>query len=532
MNCPWCGTELVPGASFCPVCGSQVASQADKAGVIVDTGRAFETDPAADADQIFGADRDAGAGRVGGPSGTVADVSQPAVASSAGADAGQPAFASSAGADAGQPAVASSAGATGYSAPQVQPGYLQSDVSSQFGDPYQSERQQSSVAPAPSPVSASPAKKRGSKKKLVACLVAAVIAVGGGIAGFTCWQQTQHQEMVDRTTAAVKKVVDDRYGTSFEGFVPNNYVTPSPYKVKSVKVDNVMEANGLVSGTAKVVTENRSFRSSMALTFNGSKGSDGTVSNVSLKLEKKSTEPTRGIDFDEQNGLKDLDPELDGDSCTVKQEIPGGAPWYYDASYHEEYDYSFDEDDGWSLEDSGRYSDDGDADPMLDISGTYEDAGGASTPDIYLKVSNYNEDEQTVSVELGTDYSLSSKHMSGHMVFKKDDVKLEEVDEGSQFKCFRIGDGGGAVTSPEEITGADGGSAALWFVLNPTVPGGINVFKGDDNGLYVDTGYVKRGRFGTIPVSTKVNGGMMAHLSKFSEYSFANNPPAPQFTKQ
>ena len=290
------------------------------------------------------------------------------------------------------------------------------------------------------------------------------------------------------------------------------------------------ESNGLVNGSAQVVTENRSFRSTIDLTFTGLKGSGGVVSNVSLKSNKVSTEPTRGIDFDEENGLTDLDPELDGSSCTVKQEIPGGAPWYYDPSYHQEYSYYFEDDEGWSLSDSGRYDDDGDSDPMLDISGTYEDSGGADTPDIYLKISNYDEDEGTISVELSTDYSLSRKKLSGRMLFRKDDIELGDIDD-SGYKGFRIGGGGGLVTSCEEITGAESGDAALVFVLNPSSPGGINVYRGDDQGLSVQTGYGKAGRY-TLPVMTGVTGGMMSGLSEFSTWSFENNTPTPQFVKE
>lgn len=336
--------------------------------------------------------------------------------------------------------------------------------------------------------------------------------------------------MVDQTTAAVEKTVDEQYGASFGGFVPNNYVNPSTYKVKSVTVSSVTENNGLVSGSAEAVTANRSFRSTMDFTFTGVKDSGGTVSNVTLKLNDKSTEPKRGIDFDEENGLTDLDPELDGSSCTVKQEIPGGAPWYYDPSYHQEYSYYFEDDEGWCLSDSGRYDDDGDSDPMLDISGTYEDSGGAATPDIYLKISNYDEDEGTISVELSTDYSLSRKKLSGRMLFRKDDIELEDIDD-SGYKGFRIGGGGGLVTSSEEITGAESGDAALVFVLNPSSPGGINVYRGDDQGLSVQTGYGKAGRY-TLPVMTGVTGGMMSGLSEFSAWSFENNVPTPQFVKE
>lgn len=217
-------------------------------------------------------------------------------------------------------------------------------------------------------------------------------------------------------------------------------------------------------------------------------------------------------------------------SCTVKQEIPGGAPWYYDPSYHQEYSYYFEDDEGWCLSDSGRYDDDGDSDPMLDISGTYEDSGGAATPDIYLKISNYDEDEGTISVELSTDYSLSRKKLSGRMLFRKDDIELEDIDD-SGYKGFRIGGGGGLVTSAEEITGAEAGDAALVFVLNPSSPGGINVYRGDDQGLSVQTGYGKAGRY-TLPVMTGVTGGMMSGLSEFSAWSFENNMPTPQFVKE
>lgn len=398
---------------------------------------------------------------------------------------------------------------------------------------YWAQPQQFQPDSAPTPMSMAPAKKPRRGKRVAAGLVIAVVVIVmgiGGFVGFSFWQKAQHQKMVDQTTAAVKKTVDEQYGESFGGFVSSDYVNSSAYKVKSVKVDNVTESNGLVNGSAQVVTENRSFRSTIDLTFTGAKDSGGTVSNVTLKLNDKSTEPKRGIDFDEENGLTDLDPELDGSSCTVKQEIPGGAPWYYDPSYHQEYSYYFEDDEGWSLSDSGRYDDDGDSDPMLDISGTYEDSGGAATPDIYLKISNYDEDEGTISVELSTDYSLSRKKLSGRMLFRKDDIELEDIDD-SGYKGFRIGGGGGLVTSAEEITGAEAGDAALVFVLNPSSPGGINVYRGDDQGLSVQTGYGKAGRY-TLPVMTGVTGGMMSGLSEFSAWSFENNTPTPQFVKE
>ena len=259
------------------------------------------------------------------------------------------------------------------------------DYAQQYWD--QPQPQQFQPDSAPAPMSMAPAKKPRRGKRVAAGLAIAVVVIVmgiGGFVGFSFWQKAQYQKMVDQTTAAVKKTVDEQYGESFGGFVSSDYVNSSAYKVKSVKVSNVTENNGLVSGSAEAVTANRSFRSTMDFTFTGVKGSGDAVSDVTLKLNDKSTEPKRGIDFDEENGLTDLDPELDGSSCTVKQEIPGGAPWYYDPSYHQEYSYYFEDDEGWSLSDSGRYDDDGDSDPMLDISGTYEDSGGAATPDIYL----------------------------------------------------------------------------------------------------------------------------------------------------
>lgn len=490
----------MPGTTFCPVCGSRVADQSADAAQAVDSywadaaGQTVDGGHAVDSHWGDGVDRSVDADGVSGMADPTPDgYPQPV----------QPSF---------QPE------------PQLDQTQFRPQVTPSQLEPVPDA--------APTPTPPRPAKKRSSTRTAIVFVVAAVIAAGGGFAGYSWWQQAQHQQMLDQTTSAVKKVVDEQYGKKFEGFVPNNYVNPSDYKVKSVKVDNIMESSGLVSGSAKVVTKNRSFRSSMNFTFNGSRNSDGSVSNVSLDLEDKSTEPVRGIDYDEQNGLKDLDPELSGDSCTVRRDIPGGAPWYYDSSYHQEYEYSFDEDDGWGLMSSDKCDDEGDSNPMQDISGTYEDAGGASTPDIYLKISNYNEDEQTISVELGTDFSLSTKHMSGNMVFRKDDIKLEPVDDDSEFMCFRIGEGGGLVTGPEEINGARGATAALWFVLNPTSSGGINVFKGDDCGLSVYTGTTRRGRFGVLDVTTKVNGGMMSHLSEFSESSFSSDPSTPQFVKQ
>ena len=452
MRCSSCGSELVPGTTFCPICGARVMDQ--------------------------GFDE---------PMSNTADHAQQY-----------------------------------WDQSQAQP-----------EQQYWAQPQQFQPDSAPAPMSMAPAKKPRRGKRVAAGLAIAVvvIAVGvGGFAGFSFWQKAQHQKMVDQTTAAVEKTVDEQYGESFGGFVPNNYVNPSTYKVKSVKVSSVTENNGLVSGSAEAVTANRSFRSTMDFTFTGVKDSGGTVSNVTLKLNDKSTEPKRGIDFDEENGLTDLDPELDGSSCTVKQEIPGGAPWYYDPSYHQEYSYYFEDDEGWCLSDSGRYDDDGDSDPMLDISGTYEDSGGAATPDIYLKISNYDEDEGTISVELSTDYSLSRKKLSGRMLFRKDDIELEDIDD-SGYKGFRIGGGGGLVTSAEEITGAEAGDAALVFVLNPSSPGGINVYRGDDQGLSVQTGYGKAGRY-TLPVMTGVTGGMMSGLSEFSAWSFENNTLTPQFVKE
>ena len=452
MRCSSCGSELVPGTTFCPICGAQVMDQ--------------------------GFDE---------PMANTADYAQQY-----------------------------------WDQSQAQPEQRYWAQPQQF---------QSDSAPAPIPMAPAKKPRRGKKVAAGLAIAAVVIAVGvGGFAGFSFWQKAQHQKMVDQVTAAVEKTVDEQYGESFGGFVSNDYVNPSTYKVKSVKVSNVTENNGLVSGSAEAVTANRSFRSTMGFTFTGVKGSGDTISNVTLKLNDKSTEPKRGIDFDEENGLKDLDPEFDAWSCTVKQEIPDGAPWYYDASYHQEYSYGFDEDEGWYFSDSGCYDDDGDSDPMLDISGTYEDSGGASTPDVYLKISNYDEDEGTISVELSTDYSLSRKNLSGRMVFRKDDIELEDIDD-SGYKGFRIGGGGGLVTSPEEITGAEAGDAALVFVLNPSASGGINVYKGGNEGLSVQTGYGKAGRY-TLPVVTEVTGGMMSGLSKFSAWSFENNRPAPQFVKE
>lgn len=190
----------------------------------------------------------------------------------------------------------------------------------QLEQQYWVQPQQFQPDSAPAPMQMAPAKKprRGKRVAVGLAIAVAVIAVGvGGFAGFSFWRKAQHQKMVDQTTAAVEKTVDEQYGESFGGFVPNNYVNPSTYKVKSVKLSNVTENNGLVSGSAEAVTANRSFRSTMNFTFTGVKGSGDAVSNVTLKLNDKSTEPKRGVDFDEENGLTDLDPELDGSSCTV-----------------------------------------------------------------------------------------------------------------------------------------------------------------------------------------------------------------------
>lgn len=456
MKCSSCGSELVPGTTFCPICGAQVM------------GQGFD-----------------------GPMSNTVDYAQQHV-----------------------------------SQPQTQQ-----------NQQYWAQSQQFQPSPAPVPMSTAPVTKPRRGKKIAAGLViaVAVIAVGiGGFVGFSFWQKTQHQKTVDQATAAVEKMANEQYGEYFGGFVPSDYVNPSTYKIKSVKVDNVTESNGLVNGSAQVVTENRSFRSTIDLTFTGLKGSGGVVSNVCLKSNKISTEPTRGIDFDEENGLTDVDSELEGSSCTVKQDVPGEAPWYFDDSCHQEYVYSFDQATGWCFDYSDLCDDDGDTEPMVDISGTYEDFDGDDTPDIYLKISNYDEVAGTISVELSTDYSLSRKDLSGRMVFKKDDVWIEEIGD-SGFMGFRIGevedydedgdydDDYDEPASADEITGAKAGQATLTFVFNPSMEGGISVFRGDDYGLEVQTGY---------STMTGVTGGMMSELRRFDAWTFENNTPAPQFVKE
>lgn len=462
MRCSSCGSELVPGTTFCPICGARVMDQG------------FDESMA-----------------------NTADYAQQY-----------------------------------WDQSQTQP-----------EQQYWAQPQQFQPDSAPAPMPMAPAKKPRRGKRVAAGLAIAVVVIVmgiGGFVGFSFWQKAQHQKMVDQTTAAVKKTVDEQYGESFGGFVSSDYVNSSAYKVKSVKVDNVTESNGLVNGSAQVVTENRSFRSTIDLTFTGLKGSGGVVSNVSLKSNKVSTEPTRGIDFDEENGLTDVDSELEGSSCTVKQDVPGEVPWYFDDSYHQEYVYSFDEATGWCFDYSDLCDDDGDTEPMADISGTYEDFDEDGTPDTYLKISNFDEVAGTISVELSTDYSLSRKDLSGHMVFKKDDVSIEEIGD-SGFMGFRIGevddydedydddydedydDDYDEPASADEITGAKAGQATLTFVFNPSMEGGISVFKGDDYGLEVQTGY---------DTMSGVTGGMMSELSRFDAWRFENYTPTPQFVKE
>lgn len=466
MRCSSCGSELVPGTTFCPICGAQVM------------GQGFDE-----------------------PMANAADYAQ----------------------------------------------QYWDQSQAQLEQQYWAQPQQFQPDSAPAPMPMAPAKKPRRGKRVAAGLAIAVVVIVmgiGGFVGFSFWQKAQHQKMVDQTTAAVEKTVDEQYGESFGGFVSNDYVNPSTYKVKSVKVDNVTESNGLVNGSAQVVTENRSFRSTIDLTFTGLKGSGGVVSNVSLKSNKVSTEPTRGIDFDEENGLTDVDSELEGSTCTVKQDVPGEVPWYFDDSYHQEYVYSFDEATGWCFDYSDLCDDDGDTEPMADISGTYEDFDEDGTPDTYLKISNFDEVAGTISVELSTDYSLSRKDLSGRMVFKKDDVCIEEIGD-SGFMGFRIGEVDDydddydedydddydddydedydEPASADEITGAKAGQATLTFVFNPSMEGGISVFRGDDYGLEVQTGY------GTM---SGVTGGMMSELRRFDAWAFENNTPAPQFVKE
>lgn len=130
----------------------------------------------------------------------------------------------------------------------------------------QPQQLQPDSAPAPMPMAPAKKPRRGKRIAVGLAVAVVVIAVGvGGFAGFSFWQKAQHQKMVDQTTTAVEKTVDEQYGASFGGFVPNNYVNPSTYKVKSVTVSSVTENNGLVSGSAEAVTANRSFRSTMDL---------------------------------------------------------------------------------------------------------------------------------------------------------------------------------------------------------------------------------------------------------------------------
>ena len=53
--------------------------------------------------------------------------------------------------------------------------------------------------------------------------------------------------------------------------------------------------------------------------------------------------------------------------------------------------------------------------------------------------------------------------------------------------------------------------------------GGISVFKGDDYGLEVQTGY---------DTMSGVTGGMMSELSRFDAWRFENYTPTPQFVKE
>lgn len=123
----------------------------------------------------------------------------------------------------------------------------------QLEQQYWAQPQQFQPDSAPAPMPMTPAKKprRGKRVAVGLAIAVAVVAVGiGGFVGFSFWQKAQHQKMVDQTTTAVEKTVDEQYGESFGGFVPSDYVNSSAYKVKSVKVDNVTESNGLVNGSA------------------------------------------------------------------------------------------------------------------------------------------------------------------------------------------------------------------------------------------------------------------------------------------
>lgn len=380
-----------------------------------------------------------------------------------------------------------------------------------------------------------PAKKPGRRpgKKLVIGLVAVALIAGGGYAGYSYYQKTQWDNLVQSAATAVEQRADDEFGASFTGFVPNNYVNESSYSVTDFQMGDVNHNDDSVTGTATVTTQNESFCSTVDLTFSGTTASDGSLSDVDLSVADKSTVPLKGIDYDTSHGFENLDLPLDGDNhCSYDQDKPDSSAWYYASGIKEQYHYKFDEDSGWSfgdvvevVPDDGKYA---------DLSGTYTVPGGTN-PDAYLTLSNYNPHDTsagysrpTYSLELSTDYELSGK-TSGKMVFRKDNVALEELDGG--LVGFNLGETG-LVVGAKEITGAESGDCQLQIVMNPGTAGGVNVFSLEQgHSLRVFAGYQRVGN-SVVQLRTYTTGGYLSGLPSLNASSFAQNPPAPQFVRE
>lgn len=376
---------------------------------------------------------------------------------------------------------------------------------------------------------AEPKPKKKLNKKAIVGVVAAVLIAGGGFGGYSYYQKTQWDKLTQDARSVVEQKVDDEFGASFNGFVPNNYVNVSSYSVTDFQIGNVARDGDSVNGTATATTENESFRSTIDLSFTAAAASDGSLSNVDVEVTDKSTVPIKGIDYDTSNGFQNLNLSLSGDnSCTYKQDKPDANAWYYASGIKECYSYRFNEDSGWSFDNvSEEVPEDG---KYADLSGTYSVPGG-SNANAYLKLSNYNahdsEYRRTYTVEISSDYVVSGK-TSGVMTFKKDHVALEDLDNG--LISLSLGETG-MVVGADSISGAEEGDCQLQIVMNPSVPGGVNVFKLDKNGLEVLTGYQKRGKF-LVHVMTEITGGYLSGLTRFNASSFSQNPPAPQFVRE
>ncbi len=418
MFCTNCGAQLNEGAKFCTSCGAPVASAGPDLEPELQPTEDAAAEPVFDSEPVSVSEPETGLETESEPE-SVADVASDSCFASESLSETEPMPISAPELDfesVSEPVPESEP--EPIAEPSSEPGPESEPGSTSGLDP------QPAPIPDPAPQVATSSSKKNVKLPII--IAAAVVAVVLIVGGFFLLGGGGSNKLTEEITPQIEELLEEEYGSSFEGFASNDYVEEARYRVKDVEISDVEEENGRFTATAEATIQNRFFVSDATFTVKGHIDSDNGVSSVRFELEDQTTTPRCGVTRDDDNGGAALDSELSSDkkSCSV---VTTGCWVTGSTKVAKKYVFTGKK---WELDSSNTTG----TQNKWDIEGKYYSGND------YVEISNWDNDSHTATVTFYMEYSLNldNGEEEGSVTSTLNSVQI--MDAGDDYYWFRFED--------------------------------------------------------------------------------------------